>query len=89
MLVLLGQANRVQEYHVIEVIKTGKIRKQIVIWAIRTCAKIFTNEEQFGQADSVVNSQMEFADAKDAATRAAGMLRLVAATFEDLLLSCA
>jgi ATP citrate (pro-S)-lyase len=40
MLVLLGEASGIEEYRVIEAVKSGKIKKPIVIWTIGTCAKI-------------------------------------------------
>ncbi|KAI0037237.1 citrate synthase-like protein [Vararia minispora EC-137] len=82
MLVLLGEVGGVEEYRVIEAVKSGKIKKPIVAWAIGTCAKMFTTEVQFGHAGSMANSNLETADAKNAAMRAAGFL--VPDTFEDL-----
>ncbi|EJD05575.1 ATP citrate lyase isoform 2 [Fomitiporia mediterranea MF3/22] len=82
MLVLLGEVGGIEEYRVIEAVKSGKIRKPIVAWAIGTCAKMFTTEVQFGHAGSMANSQMETADAKNAAMKAAGII--VPETFEDL-----
>lgn len=82
MLVLLGEVGGVEEYRVIEAVKTGKIRKPIIAWAIGTCAKMFATEVQFGHAGSMANSQMETADAKNAAMKAAGII--VPETFEDL-----
>jgi len=96
MLVLLGEVGGVEEYRVIEAVKAGKITKPIVAWAIGTCAKMFTTEvqvrlrsystssdrAQFGHAGSMANSDLETADAKNNAMRAAGMI--VPDTFEDL-----
>ena len=82
MLVLLGEVGGVEEYRVIDAVKSGKIRKPIVAWAIGTCAKMFATEVQFGHAGSMANSQMETADAKNAAMKAAGII--VPETFEDL-----
>ena len=82
MLVLLGEVGGVEEYRVIEAVKKGIIRKPIVAWAIGTCAKMFTTEVQFGHAGSMANSDMETADAKNRAMRAAGFI--VPETFEDL-----
>ena len=82
MLVLLGEVGGIEEYRVIDAVKTGKIRKPIVAWAIGTCAKMFATEVQFGHAGSMANSQMETADAKNAAMKAAGII--VPDTFEDL-----
>ncbi|KAH7105232.1 ATP-citrate synthase [Auriculariales sp. MPI-PUGE-AT-0066] len=82
MLVLLGEVGGVEEYRVIEAVKSGRITKPIVAWAIGTCAKMFTTEVQFGHAGSMANSDLETADAKNSAMKAAGFV--VPDTFEDL-----
>ncbi|EIN08779.1 ATP-citrate synthase [Punctularia strigosozonata HHB-11173 SS5] len=82
MLVLLGEVGGIEEYRVIEAVKSGKIKKPIVAWAIGTCAKMFSTEVQFGHAGSMANSDLETADAKNSAMRAAGFI--VPETFEDL-----
>ena len=82
MLVLLGEVGGIEEYRVIEAVKSGKIKKPIVAWAIGTCAKMFTTEVQFGHAGSMANSDLETADAKNSAMRAAGFV--VPDTFEEL-----
>ncbi|KAF9477345.1 ATP-citrate synthase [Pholiota conissans] len=82
MLVLLGEVGGIEEYRVIDAVKKGVIRKPIVAWAIGTCAKMFTTEVQFGHAGSMANSDMETADAKNKAMRAAGFI--VPDTFEEL-----
>ncbi|WVO18807.1 uncharacterized protein IAS62_000079 [Cryptococcus decagattii] len=82
MLLLLGEVGGTEEYRVIEAVKKGIIKKPIVAWAIGTCAKMFTSEVQFGHAGSMANSDMETADAKNRAMRAAGFI--VPDTFEDL-----
>ncbi|KAJ9127036.1 hypothetical protein QFC24_001268 [Naganishia onofrii] len=82
MLVLLGEVGGIEEYRVIEAVRNGTIKKPIVAWAIGTCAKMFTTDVQFGHAGSMANSDLETADAKNAAMRAAGFI--VPDTFEDL-----
>ncbi|KZT20946.1 ATP-citrate synthase [Neolentinus lepideus HHB14362 ss-1] len=82
MLVLLGEVGGVEEYRVIEAVKKGAIKKPIIAWAIGTCAKMFATEVQFGHAGSLANSDMETADAKNKAMRAAGFI--VPETFEEL-----
>jgi ATP citrate (pro-S)-lyase len=82
MIMLLGEVGGTEEYRVIEAVKSGKITKPIVAWAIGTCAKMFTSEVQFGHAGSMANSDMETADAKNRAMKAAGFV--VPDTFEDL-----
>jgi ATP citrate (pro-S)-lyase len=82
MLVLLGEVGGTEEYRVIEAVNKGIIKKPIVAWAIGTCAKMFTTEVQFGHAGSMANSQLETADEKNKAMKAAGFI--VPDTFEDL-----
>ncbi|KAH0607046.1 uncharacterized protein H6S33_003034 [Morchella sextelata] len=81
ILVLLGEVGGVEEYRVIEAVKTGAITKPIVAWAIGTCASMFKTEVQFGHAGSFANSQLETAASKNAAMREAGFH--VPETFED------
>ena len=82
LLLLLGEVGGTEEYRVIEAVKQGIIKKPIVAWAIGTCAKMFTSEVQFGHAGSMANSDLETADAKNRAMKAAGFI--VPDTFEDL-----
>ena len=82
MLVLLGEVGGIEEYRVIEAVKSGAIKKPIVAWAIGTCAKMFTTDVQFGHAGSMANSELETAEAKNNAMREAGFI--VPPTFEDL-----
>lgn len=82
LLLLLGEVGGTEEYRVIEAVKKGIIKKPIVAWAIGTCAKMFTSEVQFGHAGSMANSDLETADAKNNAMKAAGFI--VPDTFEDL-----
>ena len=82
MLVLLGEVGGIEEYRVIEAVKKGIIKKPIVAWAIGTCAKMFTTEVQFGHAGSMANSDLETAEAKNVAMKAAGFI--VPDTFEEL-----
>ncbi|KAG1721921.1 ATP citrate lyase, partial [Suillus lakei] len=82
MLVLLSEVGGVEEYRVIEAVKSGAIKKPIVAWVIGTCASMFTTEVQFGHAGSMANSDSETADVKNKAMREAGFI--VPATFEEL-----
>jgi ATP citrate (pro-S)-lyase len=93
MLVLLSEVGGVEEYRVIEAVKTGRIKKPIVTWAIGTCAKMFATDVQFGHTGSIADSEMETADAKNAVMHAAGfvipatfkVLKATKDTYEDLL----
>ena len=87
MLVLLGEVGGVEEYKVIEAVRNGTIKKPVVAWAIGTCAKMFTTDVQFGHAGAMANSELETADAKNQAMRAAGII--VPETFEKMPLALA
>jgi ATP citrate (pro-S)-lyase len=82
MIVLLGEVGGVEEYKVVEAVKSGKITKPVIAWCIGTCAKMFATEVQFGHAGALANSDLETADAKNQALRAGGIL--VPDTFEEL-----
>ncbi|KAM0717190.1 hypothetical protein Q7P37_007042 [Cladosporium fusiforme] len=82
VLVLLGEVGGVEEYRVIEAVKSGVITKPIVAWAIGTVAGMLTTEVQFGHAGSFANSQLETAAVKNQTMREAGFH--VPETFEDL-----
>jgi len=82
VLVLLGEVGGVEEYRVVEAVKSGVITKPIVAWAIGTVAGMLTTEVQFGHAGSFANSQLETAAVKNETMRAAGFH--VPETFEDL-----
>ncbi|KAJ5894791.1 ATP-citrate synthase subunit 1 [Penicillium taxi] len=82
ILLLLGEVGGVEEYRVIEAVKSGVINKPIVAWAIGTCASMFKTEVQFGHAGASANSQLETAVYKNAAMREAGIH--VPETFEDM-----
>ncbi|KAF2401308.1 ATP-citrate synthase-like protein subunit 1 [Trichodelitschia bisporula] len=82
ILLLLGEVGGVEEYRVIEAVKSGKITKPIVAWAIGTVAGLLKTEVQFGHAGSFANSQLETAVTKNKAMKEAGFH--VPDTFEDL-----
>ncbi|KAG2336573.1 citrate synthase [Suillus weaverae] len=83
MLVLLGEVGGVEEYRVIEAVKSGQIKKPIVACTIGTCASMFTTDPvQFGHAGIMANSDSKTADAKNRAMREAGFT--VPTTFEEL-----
>ncbi|KAL0084579.1 citrate synthase-like protein [Phycomyces blakesleeanus] len=87
MLVLLGEVGGVEEYRVIEAVKNKTIKKPVVAWCIGTCASMFTTDVQFGHAGAMANSDLETANAKNRAMRAAGIV--VPETFEAMPLALA
>ena len=82
ILLLLGEVGGVEEYRVIEAVKSGVITKPVVAWAIGTVASMLKTEVQFGHAGSLANSQLETAATKNKSMREAGIL--VPNAFEDL-----
>jgi ATP citrate (pro-S)-lyase len=82
ILLLLGEVGGVEEYRVIEAVKSGVITKPIVAWAIGTVAGLLKTEVQFGHAGSFANSQLETAVYKNKAMREAGIF--VPETFEEM-----
>lgn len=82
ILLLLGEVGGVEEYRVIEAVKSGRITKPIVAWAIGTVAGMLKTEVQFGHAGSFANSQLETAAKKNSSMKEAGFH--VPDTFEDL-----
>lgn len=82
MLVLLGEVGGIEEYEVINAVKTGKIKKPLVAWCIGTCSGMFNSEVQFGHAGACANSDSETAVAKNKAMKEAGIY--VPSTFDEL-----
>jgi ATP citrate (pro-S)-lyase len=74
MLVCLGEVGGNAEYEIAHAIKTKKITKPIVIWVTGTCSKAFKTEVQFGHAGAKAGNEVETADAKNSALRAAGAI---------------
>jgi len=72
MLVLLGEVGGVEEYEVVEALKSGRLSKPVVAWCIGTCAGMFSSEVQFGHAGACANAERETAVAKNAALGGAG-----------------
>ena len=74
MLVCLGEVGGNAEYEIAEAIKNKKITKPLVIWVTGTCSKAFKTEVQFGHAGAKAGCEVETADAKNAALKAAGAI---------------
>jgi succinyl-CoA synthetase alpha subunit len=74
MLVCLGEVGGNAEYEIAEALKKKKITKPLVIWVTGTCSKAFKTEVQFGHAGAKAGCEVETADAKNAALRAAGAI---------------
>ncbi len=74
MLVCLGEVGGNAEYEIAQALKTRRITKPLVIWVTGTCSKAFKTEVQFGHAGAKAGSEVETADAKNAALRAAGAI---------------
>ncbi len=94
MLVCLGEVGGNAEYEIAEAIKNKKITKPLVIWVTGTCSKAFKTEVQFGHAGAKAGCEVETADAKNTALKAAGAIvpnsyddydQAIKATYESLV----
>merc|ERR1711959_750113 len=82
IIVMLGEVGGVDEYDVMDAVKTGKITKPVVAWCVGTCASAFSYDVQFGHAGAQARGDMETAKAKNAAMKAAGIF--VPNSFDEL-----
>merc|ERR1712130_452997 len=74
IIVLLGEVGGVDEYDVIEAVKSGEITKPIVAWCLGTCASAFSYDVQFGHAGAQARGDMEKAVAKNKAMKEVGIM---------------
>jgi ATP citrate (pro-S)-lyase len=81
MLVVLGEVGGTDEYDIVEALKKKQITKPLVAWVAGTCAKAFQTEVQFGHAGAKTGVDVETADAKNTALKAAGVI--VPNSFDD------
>ncbi|MBW2674729.1 MAG: ATP citrate synthase, partial [Deltaproteobacteria bacterium] len=81
MLVCLGEVGGMDEYEIVDALKRKEIRKPLVMWVTGTCEKAFKTDIQFGHAGAKSQTDVEGADAKNAALRAAGAI--VPDSFDD------
>ena len=82
MLVALGEIGGKDEYAIVDAIKTGKIKKPLVIWVAGTGASVLPAGLQFGHAGAMAGSDMETAKAKNKALRDVGAI--VPESYEEL-----
>ena len=81
MLVCLGEVGGTAEHEIAAAVKEGRITKPLVMWTTGTCAKVLPGQVQFGHAGAKAGSDLETADAKNAALRKAGVV--VPTSFDD------
>merc|ERR1719421_290819 len=74
IIVLLGEVGGVDEYEVMEAVKSKEITKPVVAWCVGTCASAFNYDVQFGHAGAQARGDMEKARAKNAAMKEAGII---------------
>lgn len=72
----------VDEYTLVDALKSGAVTKPVVAWVSGTCAPLFKSEVQFGHAGARSGGRAESAAAKNDALRAAGAV--VPDSFEGL-----
>merc|ERR1712194_441030 len=81
-LLLLGEVGGMDEYDLIEAVKSGRITKPVIAWCVGTCASCFATEVQFGHAGALARGDMETAAAKNKAMKDVGIH--VPASFDKL-----
>jgi ATP citrate (pro-S)-lyase len=81
MTVCLGEVGGSDEYAIVDALKKKQLTKPLVVWVTGTCTKAFKTEVQFGHAGAKAGSDLETADAKNAALKAAGAI--VPNSFDD------
>merc|ERR1711988_1695124 len=73
MLLLLGEVGGIDEYDLIEAVKSGRITKPVIAWCVGTVASYLATEVQFGHAGAQARGDMETAAAKNKAMKEAGI----------------
>jgi succinyl-CoA synthetase alpha subunit len=81
MLVCLGEIGGTEEYQIVDALRSGKIKKPLVIWVTGTAARILPKGLQFGHAGAMAGSDKETAETKNKALKEAGAL--VPESYED------
>jgi len=93
MLVCLGEIGGTEEYEIVDALKSGKIKKPLIMWVTGTAARLLPSGLQFGHAGAMAGSEKETAEAKNKALKEAGALvpesyedfdKLIKQTFEKL-----
>jgi ATP citrate (pro-S)-lyase len=73
-LLLLGEVGGIDEYEIIEAVKSGRITKPMIAWCVGTVASCFKTAVQFGHAGAQARGDMETAAAKNKAMKEAGII---------------
>mmetsp|Transcript_45509 Transcript_45509/g.102150 ORF Transcript_45509/g.102150 Transcript_45509/m.102150 type:complete len:464 (-) Transcript_45509:47-1438(-) len=73
-MVLLGEVGGIDEYEVMDAVKSGKVTKPIIAWCVGTVAAHFKTAVQFGHAGAQARGDMETAAAKNKAMKEAGII---------------
>lgn len=81
MLVCLGEVGGEEEWRIVEALRSGKIKKPLVMWVTGTSIKYMPKGIQFGHAGAKADASRETAEAKNDALRAAGAV--VPTSFDD------
>ncbi|HNW36874.1 MAG TPA: citrate/2-methylcitrate synthase, partial [Candidatus Ozemobacteraceae bacterium] len=81
MLVCLGEVGGEEEWRIVDALRSGKIKKPLVMWVTGTSIKYMPKGIQFGHAGAKADASRETAEAKNEALRAAGAV--VPTSFDD------
>lgn len=82
-IVYYGELGGVEEYKLVELKKTNKLQKPVIVYIAGTVGELFEDSPQFGHAKAKANSELEKASNKRKALSQAGFL--VASKFSHLL----
>ncbi len=74
MIVCLGEIGGMDEYTIVDALKSKKITKPLVMWVTGTAARILPKGLQFGHAGAMAGSAKETAEAKNKALKEAGAI---------------
>ncbi|MBF0543676.1 MAG: ATP citrate synthase [Candidatus Riflebacteria bacterium] len=81
MLVCLGEVGGEEEWRIYDAVKSGKIKKPLVMWVTGTSLKYMPKGIQFGHAGAKADAKRETAEAKNTALREIGVI--VPKSFDD------
>jgi ATP-citrate lyase alpha-subunit len=81
MLVCLGEVGGEEEWRIVDAVKSGQIKKPLVMWVTGTSIKYMPKGIQFGHAGAKADAKRETAEAKNAALKEVGVV--VPQSFDD------
>ncbi len=81
-IVYFGELGGTDEYRIVDLIKTNKVKKRIIVYIAGVVAELFDSPPQFGHAKALAENYNESAEAKKNALSKVGVV--VANRFDDI-----